>query len=94
MSLIIKEIHARREKERSIIQTEMLKNAYRRWASSEPLEQSEEAFMYKIRALRSQFDSSRATKTTEDVCQNLRDIPEAGNLPIRSLEPSLILDLL
>ena len=96
MGFRIKEIQERKRKKLERIEEDMIKKEAVRYGGSreDPIE-SEHAFIYKIKAIRSHFkDHDSLNEATEDFVTNLKGVQSLDGLPISKVDPSLLLDLL
>lgn len=96
MSFILREREEKRQKQRRDLKIEMIKDEARRYgASMKDPEKSEKEFIYKIRAIHSLFrEDLIACQAAQDISTDLRKMPFGGALPMVSVDPETILNLL
>ena len=96
MGFRIKELEAKRKRKLALIEEEMIEKVAMRYggASKDP-DKTQEAFIYKIKAIRHQLqDEAQASLATDNLIKELKDKSHLHHLPISKVEPSLLLDLL
>lgn len=86
-----------REARKKLILEQLYESELREQARSYPTHEhlSEEAFLYKVKALRSQYqDRHEISQLAESICKSLKDVPEMHKLSGSKSELSLVLQLI
>ena len=96
MGLRIIELRERQRRQQAAhIDAEVRAQAKRYGDATADPQSSEEAFLYKIKAIRSQFKEGEDYRgATHGFVSNLKKIPATGGLPVSNIDPSLLLELL
>ncbi len=96
MSFILREREERRKRERRDLKMDLLIDEARRFGalSGDPV-RSEKEFIGKIRSIQNHFsDDEQALAAAQALSRSIRDAVEPENLPVSTIDPKMILELL